>query len=190
MSLEKVVKELELKPNGFKKKVFDYSVNSINTYKNSDLLIDKIKYHVGVTGLSLLAGDLTGERQEKITNYLDINNRALTNRSIYFWSPIFLTVEFKTILEHGFKHGINPLIVKVSEMLNFQQTATFFSENPDVAGVGYVGITISLIAARAAYSFKIDKPCMSPSVKSLIDNSVYGMVDTVSKFSFKKSLFS
>ena len=165
-------------------------MNSIETYKDSKILKERIKYNMGIVGLSLLAGDLTGKRQEKITNYFNIPNRSLTNNSIYFWSPIFLTTEFKAILEPGFKYGIAPLLVKASETLNLNQTAELFSDNPDIIGLGYIGATITLIAARALYSFKTKKPCMSPSLKSLVDNSIYGAADNISKISFKKSLFS
>ena len=190
MSLEEVVDELTIKPNGFRNKVFEYSKNSIENYKGSKILKERIKYNIGIAGLSLLAGDLTGKRQEKITNYFNITNCSLTNNSIYFWSPIFLTAEFKTILEPGFKHGIIPLLVKASETLNLNQTAEFLSDNPDIVGLGYIGVTISLIATRAVYSFKTKKPCMSPSLKSLVDNSVYGTADVISKNIIKKSLFS
>lgn len=190
MSLEEVVDELAIKPTGFRNKIFEYSKNSIEKYKDSYKLKERIKYYIGITGLSLLAGDLTGTRQEKITNYFQIPKRVLTNSSIYFWSPLFLTTEFKTILEPGFEHGVTPLLIKVSEALDFNQTAEFLSDNPNLIGLGYIGVTFSLIAARALYSFKTKKPCMSPSLKSLVDNSIYGVANSISKLSFKKSLFS
>jgi hypothetical protein len=190
MSLEEIIDELKIKPEGFRHKIFEYSKNSISRYKNSYSLKKKLKYYTGIAGLSLLMGELTGDRQEKITNYFNIPKRSLTNTSIYFWSPVFLTTEFKTILGPGFEHGITPLLVKASEVLNLNQTAEFLSDNPNTIGLGYIGIALSLIGARALYSFKTKKPCMSVSLKSVIDNSVYSVANTISESSFKKSLFS